>query len=596
MQQLTVTELKARLDEGERAPIILDIREPWELGVCRLEPCLAIPMGQVPARLGELDPDSDIAVLCHHGVRSRHVTGFLLRQGYSRVFNVLGGIDAWAREVDPAMATYFEPGPAAQGMAPPSPVAGRGRVPDPRGQAPGRRFPRQAHPGAHRRHAVTGLGWLLAALLAAPAWGLDLQQAYRLAREQDPTFARARADYEAVRYQRRQALAGLLPSLEARATRNRNRDEVTAPGVSFVTEGSASYYSNEYALDFSQTVFNVAQLARLREQHYRLRAAQARLQAAHQDLILRLVQAYLGVLAAQDNLELARAERQAIQEQLELAKARLAVGLGTVTDQYEARARYLLAEAAVVEAENTLADRRQALAEIIGRTPSELASMDPAHRLLPPDPAAVSGWLVRAEQRNPELLAARLDRQAERWALRAARSGHLPTLDLVASRNRVEADGSLSGPGLTRDNTDLGVELRLPLFAGGLVLAQAGEARARWRAAWQTQEQTLRAVRRRVRAAFRDLTGGIRRAAALESAVTASESALTGKREGFEAGTESNVDVLNAQRDLFRARRDHLEARYGYLVNRARLLAAAGLLNEKDVATFNAWLYEGRPD
>ena len=440
--------------------------------------------------------------------------------------------------------------------------------------------------------ALKRWGWIagLLALGAAPARGLDLVEAHRLALAHDPAFARARAELDAVRYQRRQAVARLLPSLEARAERIRNRDEVSAPGVQFITEGEASYYSSEYALDLRQAVFAPAELARLRAATYRLRAARARFDAARQDLIRRVVDAYLGLLAARDGLALARAERRAVARQLELAEARLAVGLGTVTDRHEARARHLLAEAAVVEATNRLADRRGALVEIIGRAPEGLRPVDPDHRPLAPDPDRAAAWLARAEAAHPELRAARLEADAARWALWAARGGHLPSLDLVASRRRVEADGSLSGPGLTRDNTDLGLELRLPLLAGGGVLARAGEARARWRAARQRLEQTRREVRRRVEAAFRDLAGSIRRATALAAAVAAAESALAGKREGFEAGTESNIDVLNAQREWFRARRDHLEARYAYLRHRVGLRRAAGVLSARDVETLNAWL------
>lgn len=103
---MTPRQLKARLDQADDKPLVLDVREPWELGVCALEDVTHIPMGQIPARLTELDKERDIVVLCHHGVRSQQVANFLARNGFSRLYNLQGGIDAWARDVDPTTPVY----------------------------------------------------------------------------------------------------------------------------------------------------------------------------------------------------------------------------------------------------------------------------------------------------------------------------------------------------------------------------------------------------------------------------------------------------------------------------------------------------------
>jgi rhodanese-related sulfurtransferase len=105
MRQLSVRELHARLAAGE-APVILDVREGWELKICALPGSTHLPMGQVAARLGELDPQCETVVVCHHGVRSLRVAQFLESRGFSKLYNLQGGLDAWAREVDPAMHTY----------------------------------------------------------------------------------------------------------------------------------------------------------------------------------------------------------------------------------------------------------------------------------------------------------------------------------------------------------------------------------------------------------------------------------------------------------------------------------------------------------
>jgi rhodanese-related sulfurtransferase len=103
--QLTPTELKARLDRGE-ALTVVDVREPWELAVCALPGARHIPMRDIPAQVAQLPRDQDIVVLCHHGVRSQYVASFLERLGFERLHNLAGGIDAWAKDVDPSMAKY----------------------------------------------------------------------------------------------------------------------------------------------------------------------------------------------------------------------------------------------------------------------------------------------------------------------------------------------------------------------------------------------------------------------------------------------------------------------------------------------------------
>jgi rhodanese-related sulfurtransferase len=103
--QISVRELQQRRARGE-APVVLDVREPWEVEIASLPDCLHIPLNEIPPRLKELDADSAIIVLCKVGGRSQRVADFLLNQGFTRVSNLQGGIDAWAREIDPNLPTY----------------------------------------------------------------------------------------------------------------------------------------------------------------------------------------------------------------------------------------------------------------------------------------------------------------------------------------------------------------------------------------------------------------------------------------------------------------------------------------------------------
>ncbi len=107
MKQITPAALAEWLADGARGkPVLLDVREPWEYQTCRIEGSRHVPMGEIPARAGELDPKAEVVVICHHGGRSMQVAMFLEKQGFSDVINLAGGVDAWARTVDPAMPVY----------------------------------------------------------------------------------------------------------------------------------------------------------------------------------------------------------------------------------------------------------------------------------------------------------------------------------------------------------------------------------------------------------------------------------------------------------------------------------------------------------
>lgn len=105
VEELTVRELSERLKSGD-GTVVLDVREPWEIAICALPGSLNIPMGELPARLDDLPQDQDIAVFCHHGNRSLAVAEYLKRNGFENVYNIAGGIAAWAREIDASTPTY----------------------------------------------------------------------------------------------------------------------------------------------------------------------------------------------------------------------------------------------------------------------------------------------------------------------------------------------------------------------------------------------------------------------------------------------------------------------------------------------------------
>ena len=106
IQQLSVGEYRKWIDENRPEHTLLDVREPWEVQTCALDNFVNIPMGQIPSRLDELNREQPIVVVCHHGIRSQRVALFLEHAGFEKVYNLRGGVDAWAKEVDPTFPVY----------------------------------------------------------------------------------------------------------------------------------------------------------------------------------------------------------------------------------------------------------------------------------------------------------------------------------------------------------------------------------------------------------------------------------------------------------------------------------------------------------
>jgi outer membrane protein len=378
--------------------------------------------------------------------------------------------------------------------------------------------------------------------------------------------------------------------LSADAAYVRNRDKIDAPGQPFVVQGTGNYNSDAYSLSLLQPVYDRSKILEYRQAQSQAKVSELQFDIAKQSLIVRVTTRYLLVLAAQDNLEVAVAERTALSRQLELADERLQVGLGTTTDLYQAEARFRIAEADEITARSTLADAHQSLAELIGQVLDSLRALKPDAPLTSPEPDDVQYWIAAALQGNLELAVSQQTADVAEQEIRRQRASHYPSLDFIVSHEFNDANGSISGPGRETEFTDAMLQLSIPLIQGGAVVSRTEEARLRYDAALRQVETTRRAAERSVRAAFLDVTGSIRQVGALDRAVTASESAVEAKQEGFAAGLNTNLEVLDAQRDLFEARRDYLKARYDYILNWLRLKQVVGTLTEDDLQRAGTWL------
>ncbi len=439
------------------------------------------------------------------------------------------------------------------------------------------------------RLLLTFLLWPLAAG-ASSTQVMDLADLLQLAEHNDTLWQAAQARYRAELETENLGEAPLLPQLDFNAfsshitTRTRNSTSAVAP------DGESRFASSGYSLDLSQTLYDQSLFEAADAASARVAAARARLQAAQQDLLMRVAEAWLDVLGKQDALAFARAEQQAIGKQLEQNRERFAAGLVNVTDVRDSQAQYDLAVANTIVAQNALDISRENLRLITGQRAGELAGIRENLPLFVPQPDDVEAWQHNALANNPLLIASRYQLDAANRDLASRSAQHYPTLSLNARHSFTSSDGSaISNAFSGRDVTDnrLTLNLNVPVYSGGATSAAARQAHARRDAAQAELAQQLRLTITGVRTAFFDLKTSMARVEALHKALASTRAATEAAILGFESGVRNSIDVLLAQREQYASENRHAQARYDYLLNRLRLKQAAGSLSVEDLLHIN---------
>jgi len=432
---------------------------------------------------------------------------------------------------------------------------------------------------------VSSLVFACAALPNLAAAG-GLLDNYLLARDNDPQLKAADATRLAQGETKDQSVALLLPTISLSAsTEDVNTD--TDSNFTFNPSRKENFNVNGYSLTLTQPVYHHDYWVGLRQADATVAQAEADYGVAKQDLMIRLASSYFDLLAAQDNLDFARAEKEATARQLVQAKQRFEVGLIAITDVHEAQAQYDLTVAQEINADNLLANTREALQEITGQYEQAPRLLQDQIPLLSPDPADIEQWVSKATEQNLGLKSSQFAQQVASEETNRQRSGHFPTLDIVANRNISNSNSSF---GSESETDRIALQLNVPLFAGGAINSRTRQAAYRADAAKQNLLQTRRSVVRQTRNAYLGVIAEISRVKALNQAVISSAKANEATQAGFEVGTRTIVDVLLSQRELFRAKRDYARSRYDYILNTLRLKQAAGTLNVADIEAINEWL------
>ena len=440
-----------------------------------------------------------------------------------------------------------------------------------------------------RSPAVRACHAAVLAMLCAggSASAADLIQTYRDAASNDAQFASARNALLAGREQLPQGLSLLLPQVNATGSYSRANTEISQPQP--FGGFSATYNQRGYTISLTQPLFRYGNFQQYQQSKLSVLLSEAQFAQSQQDLIVRVVQAYTDVLYAQDSINYIVAQKAAVTEQLASAKRNFEVGTTTITDTNEAQAKYDLSVAQEILSRSNLDVALAALQQIIGKPPGGLAPLKRDVDILQPEPREMDPWVASAEKQNYVVAQNQASLEIARRQIEFNRSGHFPTVDLVASRSYNYTPPSIS-TFTAQTNNAIGVQVSVPIFSGGYTSSKVREGIALADKAENDLDFSRRSAAQSARTAFFGVTSGLAQVRALRAAETSSQSALDSNNLGYRVGVRTNIDVLNAQQQLYSTQRDLARARYDTLLNGLRLKSAAGTLTEEDLVRINVLL------
>jgi len=415
----------------------------------------------------------------------------------------------------------------------------------------------------------------------------DLLSVYNQAKASDPTVLKSRALFNASKEDIDQARATLLPQVNA--TGNFTKSENDIDGL---PSPSSKSESTSVTIRFGMELYNHSSWLRLDNAKKSAHRSDVSYQAAKQDLIVRVTSAYFDVLSAKDDLDFAKAEKAAIERQLEQTKQRYSVGLTAVTDVHEAQAQYDNAVTSEIRAENSVFTAEEALRVITNVYPRDLNTLNTERfSTSRPVPDSANEWQQTAEAKNLDLIVQKISVDIAKENINIATSGHYPSLDLSGSFGQSDSDDLLDSTNNSGgDSQSIGITLTVPIYSGGATSSAVRKAQSNYVAASQDLAQTHRNVVRNTRNAYNTVIAAVSAIKALGQSVVSAESALKATEAGFEVGTRTIVDVLDSTRNLYNAKRNLSSTRYAYVQNILTLKRAAGTITEQDLININQGL------
>ena len=432
------------------------------------------------------------------------------------------------------------------------------------------------------------LAALLSLAFAGASQAQSLVDIYEMAKGYDATYQSAKAQYDANLAKADQGKAQLLPQAGLNAGATRGKAEITGSGAN-----NYNFTTQTAGINVTQPLYRPANLATYRQSQRGLELAEAALNQAEQELVVRVTQAYFDVLAAQDSLTFVQAQKAAVAEQLASAKRNFEVGTATITDTREAQARYDLVIAQEIAADNDLHVKTVALELLVGKAGLKPVRLKTGINLPSVEEQGVDNWITQSEQNHPVIRQARASLDVAKLETEKAMAGHKPTVDFTVGYNsQKNINGSSFFPNINNqvNIASAAIAFNLPLYAGTATQNRIRETIALEEKARMDLEGAQRQVTQATRTAYLGLQSGLGQVKAYEAAEVSSQVALDANKLGYQVGVRINIDVLNSQSQLYQTKRDLAKARYDVLVGQLKLRQAAGVLKAEDLQPINALL------
>ena len=363
-----------------------------------------------------------------------------------------------------------------------------------------------------------------------------------------------------------QAVAGYGPVVSGYGSYMKSHDSKHPDETSGVEDRVANYYEKELYLELEQPVIDLEKASIALRGATEMDMAKIQKKKALEDLLLRVHERYYDVLSSRQNQDLAKKESEALFHQLETTKEKLELGFGTITDQYNAEARYRLSLAAEVARKTELDNARKALEEVIHQELSEEIDDLPADITLPALTSTLANWHKVARQNNSDLGLRQLQLKMASLTLRAAESRFLPSLVFFANYTENDPDDGLAGYGEESRESEVGLKIKGTLFSGGRNTAATVAASKRAREAKEQVKVADRAVNRSIGSLWESIANTRNLIDAYHLAVDANNLAMESTQASYDEGAKVLLDVLNAQQDYFRALREYKTTRYDYMI------------------------------
>lgn len=429
----------------------------------------------------------------------------------------------------------------------------------------------------------------LLVVAATSLFGVDLKQAYQDALANDPVLAGAIANNKITNENLWSGISFLLPSINASVNRGRSDFERGVGGgdLPFILADGESENAG-WSVNLNQAIFDAQAIFQFLAIRKQLKGADWDLVATEQTLLLRVAQAYLDVLQAQDNLESSIAAEEAVQRQLEQVQQRFDVGLVAITDVLDATASYDLAVVDRLSARSNHGIFFESLRTVTGVDYNELGKLTDELPIESPQPADEEEWVRAAMVGNPQIQSSKAQWDAAKTSRQASLSYLVPSVRMSASKRYNEDPLSVFTDQST--TTSISLSASVPLFQGGRNLSSVRSSAWTAERAKQAYIQAQLTVARDTRNFFRLVQRDVDRVSARYKSIQSSQASLEATQTGYEVGTRNIVEVLQKQQQLYQAIFAYATSRYTYVLNGLRLKQTVGSLSYEDLDQLNDYI------